>query len=220
MSTKNKIIQTSIALFNEHSERAISTNHIAAELGISPGNLYYHFKNKEDILRHIFALYRQHLETNFPTLNADEDIVSQLVNYLDSIFELMWQYHFFYDNLADILSRDEVLKVDYLALQDKLLFQAQSVITGLKHSNIIDIDDEDIIDLAHIVKITVSFWTPYVETQRPEGKLVLSDIYTGVLKVLFLFKPYSTVDGRAKIEALQAKYRALIVSSEIKLKLP
>jgi len=214
MSTKNKIIQTSIALFNEHGERAISTNHIAAELGISPGNLYYHFKNKEDILQHIFALYREHLETNFPTLNAEEDVVSQMVNYLDSIFELMWQYHFFYDNLADILSRDEVLKVDYLALQDKLLFQAQSVITGLKQSNIIDIDDEDIIDLAHMVKITVSFWTPYVETQRPEGKLVLSDIYAGVLKVLFLFKPYSTVDGRAKIEVLQAKYRSMIVSSE------
>jgi len=214
MSTKNKIIQTSIALFNEHGERAISTNHIAAELGISPGNLYYHFKNKEDILQHIFALYRDHLETNFPTVNENEDVVSQMVKYLDSLFELMWQYHFFYDNLADILSRDETLKLNYLALQENLLLQAQKVITGLKHSNIINIDDEDIVDLAHMVKITVSFWTPYVETQRPEGKLVLSDIYSGVLKVLFLFKPYSTDDGREKIAALQNKYRAMIVDSE------
>ena len=90
----------------------------------------------------------------------------------------------------------------------------RSVITGLKHFNIIDIDDEDIIDLAHMVKLTVSFWTPYVETQRPEGKLVLSDIYTGVLKVLFLFKPYSTDNGRDKIVALQNKYRAMILDSE------
>ena len=49
MSTKDKIIHTSIELFNRHGERAITTNHIASHMGISPGNLYYHFKNKEDI---------------------------------------------------------------------------------------------------------------------------------------------------------------------------
>ena len=215
MSTKNKIIQTSITLFNEHGERAITTNHIAAELGISPGNLYYHFKNKEEILRHIFALYRDHLVTNFQTLSEDQDVLEQLVSYLDSIFELMWQYHFFYDNLADILSRDEILKSDYVAFQDNLLGQAQEVITGLKHSNVIDIDDIDILDLAHMVKLTVSFWTPYVETQRAKGKLILADIYTGILKVLFLFKPYSQGDGRSKIEALQNKYRTMINNSEV-----
>ena len=43
MKTKDKIIAKAIDLFNIHGTKAISTNHIAKELGISPGNLYYHF---------------------------------------------------------------------------------------------------------------------------------------------------------------------------------
>ena len=46
-NTYTKIIEASLLLFNEEGERQISTNHIAAYLGISPGNLYYHFRNKD-----------------------------------------------------------------------------------------------------------------------------------------------------------------------------
>ena len=53
MKTKDKIIATAIDLFNIHGTKAISTNHIAKEMGISPGNLYYHFRSKNDIIRSI-----------------------------------------------------------------------------------------------------------------------------------------------------------------------
>ena len=57
MKTKDKIIHCALKLFNEQGERQITTNHIAADLGISPGNLYYHFSNKQEIIRSIFQLY-------------------------------------------------------------------------------------------------------------------------------------------------------------------
>lgn len=40
-STRDRILQASLHLFNTQGERNITTNHIASHLGMSPGNLYY-----------------------------------------------------------------------------------------------------------------------------------------------------------------------------------
>ncbi len=209
MSTKDKIIHTSIELFNLHGERAITTNHIAAHMGISPGNLYYHFKNKEDIIRHIFALYSEHLHTHFKPLTPDDDALENLAGYLDSLFELMWRYQFFYDNLGDILSRDEALKKDYIEFQAALLEQVKEVLLALRAGDIITIEDDDVTELAHMLKMTVSFWTPYIKARRLSGELARQDIYHGILKVLLLLKAHCTEHSLAQVNQLRAKYLAL-----------
>ena len=209
MNTKEKIIHTSISLFNENGERAITTNHIASSLGMSPGNLYYHFKNKEDIIRHIFALYRDHLSTHFKPIDKDDDAFSHLTAYLDSLFELMWRFHFFYDNLGDILSRDTDLKQAYIDFQLELLEQVRNVILGLRDKGMIAIDEQDVTELAHTLKLTVSFWTPYIKARRPSGSLAEQDIYYGILKVLALFRAYSTEKGSVQMNQLREKYTAL-----------
>ena len=62
-NTYTKIIEASLLLFNEEGERQISTNHIAAYLGISPGNLYYHFRNKDEIIIQLYKRYSEELLT-------------------------------------------------------------------------------------------------------------------------------------------------------------
>ena len=64
--TSERILDTSLAMFNAQGEPNVTTNHIADELGISPGNLYYHFRNKEEIIR---ALFEQQFAEQMP---ADE----------------------------------------------------------------------------------------------------------------------------------------------------
>jgi AcrR family transcriptional regulator len=58
VKTKDRILQISLQLFNERGERSVTTNHIAAELGMSPGNLYYHFRNKQEIIKELAEQYQ------------------------------------------------------------------------------------------------------------------------------------------------------------------
>ncbi|MEO8876132.1 MAG: helix-turn-helix domain-containing protein, partial [Polyangiaceae bacterium] len=48
LSTKDRVLHMAVRMFNRQGTSAVTTNHIAAELGMSPGNLYYHYRNKED----------------------------------------------------------------------------------------------------------------------------------------------------------------------------
>ena len=102
MKTRDRIIHSATELFNDQGERNITTNHIAAHLGISPGNLYYHFRNKEDIIHSIFDQYARHLSESFTPARSNEIKLENLMGYLDAIFYLMWQFRFFYANLHKV----------------------------------------------------------------------------------------------------------------------
>lgn len=209
MRTRERIIHASIELFNEHGERNITTNHIASHLGISPGNLYYHFRNKEDIISHIFELYRQQLESSFGPVDADQDAIALLRHSLDAVFELMWRFSFFYANLPDILSRDEKLQSAYHQVQAAQLDRMKKAIIELKSKGVLNIEDEDISDFSNSLKINVIFWISYLKIQHPNAKVKKGMIYQGVLTVLSLLKPYLNTSDKGRIKALQQHYMQL-----------
>ena len=110
MNTRERILATALRLFNESGTGPVSTNHIAEALGISPGNLYYHFRNKEEIIRALFEqqfarwdeVYSLH-DDRMPTL-AD---LQQLVR---ATFATAWDYRFIYRELIALLRRDDLLQ--------------------------------------------------------------------------------------------------------------
>ncbi|TJX20952.1 TetR/AcrR family transcriptional regulator, partial [Neisseria gonorrhoeae] len=107
-NTYTRIIDASLALFNEEGERNISTNHIAAHLGISPGNLYYHFRNKDEIIVQLFKRYSEALLAylNEAVLPSD---VEDSINYMAGIYDVMWEYRFLFSDVNTLLARSAEL---------------------------------------------------------------------------------------------------------------
>lgn len=209
LRTKDKIVQASIELFNAQGERAVTTNHIAAHLGISPGNLYYHFRNKEDILRHIFKEYCKLLDSRIQPPNDHTEALDTLSNYLDVVFELMWRFHFFYANLPDILARDPMLHKDYQAVQEQVLQRVVTILHALREAKVIELPADDVAELAHTIKLLVTFWISYIKTQAQDQTIDQASVYQGVLKVLLLFKPYASKAAQPRILHLQQHYQQL-----------
>jgi AcrR family transcriptional regulator len=94
MSTRDNILTAALELFNDQGTAAVSTNHIAAAIEISPGNLYYHFRNKEDIIKALFGrLFAQWAETyQLPSDRAP--VMADLEGLIARNYRLIWEYRF------------------------------------------------------------------------------------------------------------------------------
>lgn len=57
MSTKELILDVALVLLNERGESIVTSVDLANEMNISPGNLYYHFKGKEQVVEELYAQF-------------------------------------------------------------------------------------------------------------------------------------------------------------------
>ena len=181
MKTKDKIIQGSIELFNLQGERKCNNKPYAAHIGISPGNLYYHYSNKDDIIRTIYKLYEKNLDQMFQPQDSESKGMDEMMFYLDRVFYSMWQFRFFYANLPDILARDDELHQRYLVAQKRLYQRMIAILNEIRAQGFITLDDDMVEDLAHTLKLVVTFWISYQHTQTQQT-ITRSTISKGVLK--------------------------------------
>ena len=123
-ATKAHILGVARALFNELGTAAVSTNRIAAEAGISPGNLYYHFADKQEIIRGLLAEMVASYGQGWST-----DAAADLTRLADSLrqgTELAWCYRFFGREMVALLRADPELARLYSAAYTQRLAQWQA----------------------------------------------------------------------------------------------
>ncbi len=162
MSTKQRILDAALELFNTTNTQAATTNHIAKAMGISVGNLHYHYKNREEI---IFRLYEQMLsESTLLVQDLPKNIV-ELFAHQKLMSRVLWKYRFFYRELLFLLSRDPQLKARYIS--DNLAHRQRIRITfeNLAKNGDLDVPYDNIFEqLTDTVMLVLAFWNPMVET--------------------------------------------------------
>ncbi|HOV58826.1 MAG TPA: TetR/AcrR family transcriptional regulator [Rhodanobacteraceae bacterium] len=205
--TRERILEVALAMFNAQGEPNVTTNHIADELEISPGNLYYHFRNKDDIVEQLFGAYESRMDEalvppqdRLPNL---EDIWLQL----HLVFECMWEYRFLYRDLVDILSRNRKLKLHFGRMLNRAATSASAVLKGLAEAGIMRATADEIRATAENVLLVTTFWLNFnaVRSSRPEPGQ--DDLTQGIYQVMLLIAPFLRDAERLHLNTLAQAYR-------------
>jgi AcrR family transcriptional regulator len=169
--TKTRILGAAIELFNDRGTKAVTTNHIAAAVGISPGNLYYHFRNKEEIIRSIFVQMHEVGIREYREINAERgpgDAVSMEETFL-MIQRFNWRYRFFKRELAALVQSDPELKEQFVASQrEHVAMVRQAIDTSVEQGFFVAIPDRQRELLTEQIWLTALFWLNYLEVGGEE----------------------------------------------------
>jgi len=100
MSIKEKIQQQAIALFSDKGFSAVTMRQIADALGISPGNLTYHYKSKSDL---IAVIYQQmHEEAKDYIITEGYITLHHFEQMMEKYYKLTQRYKFFFNDVVHI----------------------------------------------------------------------------------------------------------------------
>ncbi len=217
--TRERILELSLRLFNDFGEPNVNTTLIAEQMAISPGNLYYHFKNKDDIIQSIFQQFERELDKLLAVPNGKggakgeaprEPSVEDAWLFLHLLFELIWKYRFFYRDLNNLLINSRTLEVRFKTLLQDKVRMARWLCNGLASRGELTASGAEIDALATNMVVVATYWVSYQYVMNPrhfsEPEVVGEAVSRGCYQVLALTAPYLVGDARALFERLAAEY--------------
>ncbi len=155
MDTKQKIIETALSLFNKNGSYNVTTRHIAAGMDISPGNLYYHFRNKEEIIRALLEQMIEDFNSFLRPPGGNNDPITLFSNTIAISGKIMYDYRFFYMEISTLLEKDAVLRKIYMKIKHERDEDFKTILKFLEDAGIIS---EPITDEAFNI-IKENAWT-------------------------------------------------------------
>jgi AcrR family transcriptional regulator len=202
--TRQRILDASLAMFNAQGEPNVTTNHIADELEISPGNLYYHFRNKDDIIEQLFGGYEQRMDAALAApsgrLPGLEDVWLQL----HLVFECIWDYRFLYRDLVDILTRNRRMRMRFARILKRADEQAHTVMRGLVKAGIMRASADEVDAASTNILVIATFWLNYAAARGDKDER--ASIRDGIVQVMMLISPFLRDAERVHLNTLTRAY--------------
>ncbi|MEY3516547.1 MAG: hypothetical protein RIS67_764 [Pseudomonadota bacterium] len=202
--TRNRILDVALRLFNEQGETNISTNHIADELEISPGNLYYHYRNKDDIIEQLFQRFEERMDQALVAPEGREVTLEDVWLQLHLVFECIWNYRFIYRDIINILTRNRSLRLRFARILKRGSSNAQGIMRGLNETGAMRASAAEIEGLATNILVLATFWLNYanVRGEKDEQRA----IQQGIVQVMMLVSPFLRDTERLHLHTLSKAY--------------
>ncbi len=201
--TRERIVETALRLFNDFGEPNVTTTVIADEMDISPGNLYYHFHNKDEIVNALFDDYEREIGALLGAPDHRPHGVEDIWLFLHLLFETIWKYRFLYRDINDLLTRNRLVETHF----QRILAQKQetgiTICRGLAASGLLAATPAQIPALATNMTVVATFWLSYEHARNPRRE---PDIGRGIYQVMSLAAPYLLGEARQLLEQLSTAY--------------
>jgi AcrR family transcriptional regulator len=204
--TRERILSVSLALFNGRGEAHVTTGMIADELNISPGNLYYHFRNKEQIVERLFDRFEERISIDPPPPSAGAGAIEDLWLYLHLMFEAIWDYRFLYRNLEDIVGRNRRLREHFNRIVEAKLAAVEGLCGGLARAGLLEATPAEVRALAVNVLVVATYWLNFQAVRAGREAGDARDPGTGAYQVMSLVAPYLAGEARRHFERLGREY--------------
>ncbi len=207
--TADRILDVSLELFNRFGEPNVSTTLISAELDISPGNLYYHYPAKEELINRLFERFQKAL---LPLLKAAPDVrhVEDAWLFFHMLFETVWHYRFLYRDLNDLLSKNRLLEREFQAVLQAKGRAVRSALAGLGGSGELRMHLREAEPVATAMVVVLTYWLSYEYVRDPrhalEPEQAQAALLRGAAHTMSLLLPYVDAAQREHLQALIGPY--------------
>ncbi len=202
--TRQRILDVSLRLFNEQGESSISTNHIADELEISPGNLYYHYRNKDDIIEQLFQRFEERMDDALVVPEGRTITLEDVWLQLHLVFECIWNYRFLYRDIINILSRNRSLRLKFARILKHGSANSHNILKGLNETGVMRASAAEIEGLSTNILVLATFWLNYANISGEKDEQ--QAIQKGIVQVMMLVSPFLRDSERLHLHNLTAAY--------------
>ena len=208
--TAERILEVTLELFNRFGEPNVSTTVISAELKISPGNLYYHYPAKDELINSLFNRYETALDELLRAADGVRNVEDAWL-FFHMLFELIWQYRFLYRDLNDLLSKNRKLETHFQFVLKNKGRAVQAVLGGLARGSAMKIDAREAEPVATAMVVVLTYWLSFEYVRDPrkalEPESAGAALARGAYHVLSLLMPYLAPAERDHLHGLVAPYR-------------
>ena len=204
--TRERILETALALFNRFGEPNVTTADIANEIEISPGNLYYHFRNKGEIVAELFGAFEQGLAPLLVQPRGRAPDVEDLWLLLHLLFEAMWAHRFFFRDLDEIVSRDRKLASRFTRIMRNGSRTVIELCRGMVATGAMHASEREIAALAENVALVATYWISYQKISSGEQSQGEANLDRAAYQVLSLIAPFLRGNARALLDRLGRDY--------------
>lgn len=204
--TAKRIADAALMLFNRYGEPSVTASAIAADVGISHGNLHYHYPSKEKIVEDLFSEFRHEIGHTLAAPEKRPVHAEDLWLFLHLTFEIIFQYRFLYRDLNELLSRHRIIETQF---QDILLRQthtATALLNGLASAGSLRAGAVDCDALGESMIMIATYWLSYEFVLNPRRQPDNRTLTHGIVRALSLANPYLAPGARALFEHLSRQY--------------